>query len=226
MDAVTQCSRIVRARSRLPRVRTTGHDLDGPATLPQRLPEAVRHISPGAERRGGLVAEIDVDEHGHGALGFRRDQQLKRAIAARVSGRPLRRPSGHRAPGRSRARGSGTRGPIPARPGGFSSKATPCVTRTRTAQRTSRCGNPESWSTAPGPDFIEHQLAHAVRDPNGRAYNRTAFLPERMQMMQAWADCLDRLRTGEELSGSMVVTRSPANAGDLTPDLAYGHSGA
>jgi hypothetical protein len=24
------------------------------------------------------------------------------------------------------------------------------------------------------PDFIEHQLAHAVRDPNGRAYNRTA----------------------------------------------------
>ena len=34
------------------------------------------------------------------------------------------------------------------------------------------------------PDFIEHQLAHAVRDPNGRAYNRTAFLPERRVMMQ------------------------------------------
>ena len=33
------------------------------------------------------------------------------------------------------------------------------------------------------PDFIEHQLAHAVRDPNGRAYNRTAFLPERRVMM-------------------------------------------
>ena len=29
------------------------------------------------------------------------------------------------------------------------------------------------------PDFIEHQLAHALRDPNGRAYNRTALLPER-----------------------------------------------
>jgi integrase len=29
------------------------------------------------------------------------------------------------------------------------------------------------------PDFIEHQLAHALRDPNGRAYNRTAHLPER-----------------------------------------------
>ena len=48
------------------------------------------------------------------------------------------------------------------------------------------------------PDFIEHQLAHAVRDPNGRAYNRTAFLPERRRMMQVWADYLDRLRAGEE----------------------------
>ncbi|TWI12719.1 tyrosine-type recombinase/integrase [Aerolutibacter ruishenii] len=41
------------------------------------------------------------------------------------------------------------------------------------------------------PDYIEHQLAHAVRDPNGRAYNRTAHLPERRKMMQAWADYLD-----------------------------------
>jgi len=45
------------------------------------------------------------------------------------------------------------------------------------------------------PDFIEHQLAHAVRDPNGRAYNRTAHLPERKKMMQAWADYLDVLKT-------------------------------
>ena len=42
------------------------------------------------------------------------------------------------------------------------------------------------------PDFIEHQLAHAVRDLNGRAYNRTSFLPERRRMMQEWADCLGR----------------------------------
>src|SRR5690606_8711321 len=35
------------------------------------------------------------------------------------------------------------------------------------------------------PDYIEHQLAHAVRDPLGRAYNRTAHLPERRKMMQA-----------------------------------------
>jgi len=44
------------------------------------------------------------------------------------------------------------------------------------------------------PDFIEHQLAHAVRDPNGRAYNRTAHLPERKKMMQDWADYLDKLK--------------------------------
>jgi len=44
------------------------------------------------------------------------------------------------------------------------------------------------------PDYIEHQLAHAVRDPNGRAYNRTAHLAERKKMMAAWADYLDTLR--------------------------------
>ena len=43
-------------------------------------------------------------------------------------------------------------------------------------------------------DFIEHQLAHTVRDPNGRAYNRTAYLPGRRKMMQAWADYLDQLK--------------------------------
>lgn len=44
-------------------------------------------------------------------------------------------------------------------------------------------------------DFIEHQLAHAVKDPNGRAYNRTAHLPERRNMMQGWANYLDVLVT-------------------------------
>ena len=44
------------------------------------------------------------------------------------------------------------------------------------------------------PDYIEHQLAHKVRDPNGRAYNRTAHLPERKKMMQVWADYLDELK--------------------------------
>ncbi len=41
------------------------------------------------------------------------------------------------------------------------------------------------------PDYIEHQLAHAVRDPNGRAYNRTEHLDKRRKMMQTWADYID-----------------------------------
>lgn len=48
-------------------------------------------------------------------------------------------------------------------------------------------------------DFIEHQLAHAVRDPNGRAYNRTAHLIERKKMMQAWADYLDALKKSADV---------------------------
>ena len=43
-------------------------------------------------------------------------------------------------------------------------------------------------------EWIEKQLAHEVRDPNGRAYNRTAFLKQRRRMMQEWSDYLDRLR--------------------------------
>jgi integrase len=46
------------------------------------------------------------------------------------------------------------------------------------------------------PDYIEHQLAHAVRDPNGRAYNRTAHLAERRKMMDGWAGYLDTLKAG------------------------------
>ena len=48
-------------------------------------------------------------------------------------------------------------------------------------------------------DHIEHQLAHTVKDPNGRAYNRTAHLPARKNMMQRWADYLDKLRMGAEV---------------------------
>jgi integrase len=45
------------------------------------------------------------------------------------------------------------------------------------------------------PELIEHQLAHAVKDPNGRAYNRTAHLVERRKMMQKWANYLDLLKS-------------------------------
>ena len=52
-------------------------------------------------------------------------------------------------------------------------------------------------------DLIEHQLAHAVKDPLGRAYNRTSHLPERRRMMQAWADYLDSLRLGTGTKATM-----------------------
>ncbi len=65
------------------------------------------------------------------------------------------------------------------------------------------------------PDFIEHQLAHAVRDPNGRAYNRTAFLPERRRMMQVWADYLDRLRAGGEDAERPRVSEPPRSIPDV-----------
>lgn len=48
-------------------------------------------------------------------------------------------------------------------------------------------------------DLIEHQLAHEVKDPNGRAYNRTAHLPARREMMQRWADYLDKLAAGADV---------------------------
>jgi integrase len=44
-------------------------------------------------------------------------------------------------------------------------------------------------------DLIEAQLGHAVKDPNGRAYNRTSFVKERTEMMQAWSDYLDTLKS-------------------------------
>ena len=57
------------------------------------------------------------------------------------------------------------------------------------------------------PDYIEHQLAHAVKDPNGRAYNRTAHLAERRKMMAGWADYLDALKA----TGNVVpLTRRSA----------------
>jgi len=48
-------------------------------------------------------------------------------------------------------------------------------------------------------ELIEHQLSHAVKDTNGRAYNRTAHLPARREMMQRWSDYLDKLRAGADV---------------------------
>lgn len=47
-------------------------------------------------------------------------------------------------------------------------------------------------------EWVEQQLAHEVRDANGRSYNRTKHLKQRHEMMQHWADYLDQLRTQAE----------------------------
>jgi len=49
------------------------------------------------------------------------------------------------------------------------------------------------------PDAIELQLAHAERNQVRAAYNRASHLPERVKMMQAWADYLDGLRKGADV---------------------------
>ena len=59
-------------------------------------------------------------------------------------------------------------------------------------------------------EYIEHQLAHSVKDANGTAYNRTKHLPQRTAMMQRWADYLDTLRA--QVSSENVITASFRNA--------------
>lgn len=49
------------------------------------------------------------------------------------------------------------------------------------------------------PDVIERQLAHAERNKVRASYNRAEYLAERREMMQAWADYLDRLKSGAEI---------------------------
>lgn len=56
---------------------------------------------------------------------------------------------------------------------------------------------------------IEAQLAHAVKDSLGRAYNRTEFVEQRREMMQAWADYLDKLKRGAEV---IPMHKKPAGA--------------
>jgi integrase len=57
--------------------------------------------------------------------------------------------------------------------------------------------------------ITEQQLAHAVRDALGRAYNRTKHLKQRKDLMQQWADYLDKLKgSGEKSSPEQVEIKS------------------
>ncbi len=56
--------------------------------------------------------------------------------------------------------------------------------------------NAQGWSA----DAIERQLAHTERDLVRAAYNHSDFLDERRRMMQAWADYIDGLTSGENVT--------------------------
>lgn len=49
------------------------------------------------------------------------------------------------------------------------------------------------------PEWIEAQLAHGKKGPLGMAYDRAQYMAQRRQMMQTWADYLDRLRDGAQV---------------------------
>jgi len=48
-------------------------------------------------------------------------------------------------------------------------------------------------------NVIEANLAHAVKDANGRSYNRTQYVKQRFLMIQQWADYLDKLAIGADV---------------------------
>lgn len=59
------------------------------------------------------------------------------------------------------------------------------------------------------PDVIERCLAHQERDATRRAYNRSTLFSQRKELMQQWADLLDRLRTVDPKAGPIVVSFAP-----------------
>ena len=50
------------------------------------------------------------------------------------------------------------------------------------------------------PLAIEANLAHAVKDANGRSYNRTQYLKQRFEQIQLWADYLDTLALRDDVT--------------------------
>ena len=50
-------------------------------------------------------------------------------------------------------------------------------------------------------------FCHAVKDANGRSYNRTQYLKQRFDQIQQWADYLDKLRVGGEVIQFQAVAK-------------------
>ena len=56
------------------------------------------------------------------------------------------------------------------------------------------------------PLMIEANLAHGARDRFGRSYNRTQYIKQRFEMIQKWADYLDKLATESGVSPSKEIS--------------------
>jgi len=54
------------------------------------------------------------------------------------------------------------------------------------------------------PQWIERQLSHKTNENLGESYDRTQFLDDRREMMQAWADYLDGFKAGKDLSEKLA----------------------
>lgn len=60
------------------------------------------------------------------------------------------------------------------------------------------------------PDAIERQMSHREKNDVRAAYNRAEYLDERRELMQWWADHLDRLRGGNVIPMRARETSQPA----------------
>lgn len=65
------------------------------------------------------------------------------------------------------------------------------------------------------PDAIERQLAHGEQNSVRAAYNRAQYLPERVKMMQWWADYLDSLKAGAVIVPFQIKATTNAHGLEL-----------
>ena len=78
--------------------------------------------------------------------------------------------------------------------------------------------NEQGWNR----DAIERQLAHGERDAVRAAYNYAQHLPERREMMQAWADFLDQLKAGKPADKPTRRRTNPKKPAEVRePSTAY-----
>ncbi len=67
------------------------------------------------------------------------------------------------------------------------------------------------------PDVIEAQLAHVEKNTVRAAYNRALYMPERVQMMQEWANWLDALKNGHAYKPSTLKSVTTLQSLTISP---------